>query len=173
MRQAQIREIDGKHTFGKLDPKTGNFDAMPVIKIGDKKDLYIESINDTTVTYRRGTFTQGKYDKEKDKWTQQPGFSGSPELTMSLPMLWAYLHENPSFSFDKPIKEAQKKEQKESGKLSWWNVFMHAHSLGVIIHGDLWKAPFKAWEEQHHKDHAFNGKLTAALAIEKLKNGPY
>lgn len=125
------------------------------------------------MTYRRGTFKQGKYDKEKDKWTQNPEFSGSPSLTMSLTMLWAYLHENPRFDFDKPIEEAQKKEKKESGKLSWWNVFMHAHSLGVIIHGDLWKAPFKAWEEQHHKDHAFNGKLTAALAIEKLKNGSY
>lgn len=92
---------------------------------------------------------------------------------MSLSMLWAYLHENPSFAFDKPIEKAQKKEQKESGKLSWWNVFMHAHSLGVIIQGDLWKAPFKAWEEQHHKDHAFNGKLVAALGIEKLQGGSY
>lgn len=48
---------------------------------------------------------------------------------------------------------------------------MHAHSFGVLLHGDLWKAPFKAWEEQHHKEHAFHGKLTAALAIEKLQSG--
>lgn len=41
----------------------------------------------------------------------------------------------------------------------------------MLLHGDLWKAPFKAWEEQHHKDHAFHGKLTAALAIEKLQSG--
>lgn len=33
MRQVNIREIDGKNTFGKLDPKTGNFAAMPVIKV--------------------------------------------------------------------------------------------------------------------------------------------
>ena len=43
----------------------------------------------------------------------------------------------------------------------------------MLLHGDLWKAPFKSWEEQHHKDHAFYGKLTAALAMEKLKNGGY
>ena len=35
--------------------------------------------------------------------------------------------------------------------------------------GDLWKAPFKAWEEQHHKDHAFAGKITMALAAEKAQ----
>lgn len=123
------------------------------------------------MTYRKGTFKQGKYDKEKDKWTQNPEFSGSPPLTMSLAMLWAYLHENPRFDFDKPIEKAQKKEPKDEGKLSWWNILMHSHSLGVILHGDLWNAPFKAWEEQHHKDHAFAGKMTAALAMEKLNSG--
>lgn len=55
--------------------------------------------------------------------------------------------------------------------MSWFNIFAHSHSLGVLLHGDLWKAPFKSWEEQHHKDHAFHGKLTAALAIEKMQSG--
>jgi len=169
MKQVAIQENDGENIFGKIDTGTGNFSAMPVIKIGDKKDLFIESISGTTVTYRRGSFTQGNYDKEKDKWTQQPGFSGSPELTMSLEMLWAYLHSNPTFTFEKPIEKAQKKEPENSGNLSWWNILMHTHSLGVILHGDLWNAPFKAWEEQHHKDHAFAGKMTAALAAEKLQ----
>jgi hypothetical protein len=36
------------------------FTETPVIKIGDKKDLYIESIDGSTVTYRRGTFKQGE-----------------------------------------------------------------------------------------------------------------
>lgn len=53
--------------------------------------------------------------------------------------------------------------------MSWLNIIKSAHSLGVVLHGDLWKQPHKAWEEQHHKDHAFSGKLTAALAIEKLQ----
>lgn len=51
------------------------------------------------------------------------------------------------------------------------NIFLHAHSMGTILHGDLWKAPYKAWEEQHHKDHAFAGKITAALAMERLQSG--
>lgn len=92
---------------------------------------------------------------------------------MSLAMLWAYLRENQSFQLDKPIESAERKESKEEGKLGWWNILMHSHSLGVILHGDLWKAPFKAWEEQHHKDHAFAGKMTAALAMEKLQSGGY
>jgi hypothetical protein len=33
MRQAIIREEGGKNTFGKMDPKTGNFSAMPVVKV--------------------------------------------------------------------------------------------------------------------------------------------
>jgi len=52
--------------FGQFDEKTANFTAFPVVKIGDKKDLYIESIGDDgTVNYRVGTFTQGESDKEK------------------------------------------------------------------------------------------------------------
>lgn len=144
---------------------------MPIVKIGEKKDLYIESIDGTTVTYRRGTFTQGVYDKEKDTWTQDSEFSGSPPLTMSLEMLWAYLYANPSFEFQKPIEKAKKKEKEQKATMSWWNILKHTHSLGVILHGDLWTAPFKAWEEQHHKDHAFAGKMTAALAMEKLDSG--
>lgn len=172
MKKINIREEGGKNVFGQTDPKTGIFTAMPVIKVGDKRDLYIESIEGSTVTYRRGTFKQGEYDKEKDKWTQDPEFSGSPTLTMSLEMLWTYLQNNQSFELDKPIEKAKKKEKKEKDKgMSWWNILKHTHSLGVIMHGDLWKAPFKAWEEQHHKDHAFAGKITAALAMEKLDSG--
>lgn len=55
--------------------------------------------------------------------------------------------------------------------MSWLNVFLHAHTLGVLLHGDIFTAPFKAWHEQHQKDHAFAGKLTAALAFEKLRSG--
>jgi hypothetical protein len=172
MANVSIREEDGKNIFGSFNPKTWSFTQTPIIKIGDKKDLYIESIDWETVTYRKWTFKQWKFDKEKDKWTQQPGFSGSPELTMSLEMLWAYLQNNPGFQLEKPIEKAQRKEKKEKDKgMSWWNILMHTHSLGVIMHGDLWKAPFKAWEEQHHKDHAFAGKITAALAMEKLDSG--
>lgn len=169
MKKINIREEGGKNIFWSTNPSTGAFTESPIIKVGDKKDIYIESINGSTVTYRRGTFKQGVYDKEKDKWTQDPEFSGSPELTMSLEMLWVYLQNNQSFELDKPIEKAKKKEKKEEAKsMSWWNILMHTHSLGVIMHGDLWKAPFKAWEEQHHKDHAFAGKMTAALAMEKL-----
>lgn len=94
---------------------------------------------------------------------------------MSLSNLWAYMYNNSSFQLEAPKEEYQKvvKEDKNSGSLSWWNILMHSHSLGVILHGDLWKAPYKAWEEQHHKDHAFAGKITAALAMEKLQSGGY
>lgn len=74
MREVCIREEGGVATFGKADAKTGNFTAMPVVKVGDKKDLYIESISGTTVTFRRGTFIQGKFDKEKDTWTTNTEF---------------------------------------------------------------------------------------------------
>ena len=53
-----IRESNGENAFGQYNEKTGNFEAIPVIKIGDKKDLYIESIDGSKVTYRVGTFTQ-------------------------------------------------------------------------------------------------------------------
>lgn len=169
MKQVNIREGDG-NVFGKIDKTTGTFHPMPIVKIGEKKDLYIESIDGTTVTYRRGTFKQGKYDEKKQK-AIEPGFSGSPPMTMSLAMLWAYLNEN-QFDFEKP-ESAKKKPPKEDGKLGWWNILMHSHSWGVILQGDLWKAPFKAWEEQHHKDHDFAGKMTAALAMEKIQSGGY
>lgn len=93
---------------------------------------------------------------------------------MSLEMLWAYLQNHGNFTLDKPKEKPEVSEAKDKPRpMSWWNIFMHSHSLGVLLHGDLWKAPFKAWEEQHHKDHAFHGKLTAALAIEKLQSGKY
>ncbi|MCB9806915.1 hypothetical protein H6768_03400 [Candidatus Peribacteria bacterium] len=172
MGQITIREEDGKNVFGQMNQKTGVFTACPIIKVGEKQDLYIESIDGSTVTYRRGTFKQGDFDQEKDTWKQDPEFSGSPELTMSLEMLWAYLQNHHHFELEKPIEKAERKQQKEKDpSMSWWNILMHSHSLGVILHGDLWKAPFKAWEEQHHKDHAFHGKLTAALAMEKLQSG--
>ncbi len=89
---------------------------------------------------------------------------------MSLEMLWAYLQNNGSFSLTKPLEKPEIDEKKaESKPMSWWNIAMHSHSFWVLLHGDLWKAPFKAWEEQHHKDHAFHGKITAALAIEKMQ----
>lgn len=74
MKQVSIKEEGGVATFGKTDSKTGTFTAMPVVKVGDKKDLYIENISGSTVTFRRGTFIQGKFDKEKDTWTTNPGF---------------------------------------------------------------------------------------------------
>lgn len=58
MGRVSIREENGHMTFGQFDEKTGAFTAMPVVKIGDKKDLYIESIDGATVTYRVGAFTQ-------------------------------------------------------------------------------------------------------------------
>ena len=86
-------------------------------------------------------------------------------------MLWAYLQNNQSFSLERPLEkpEIDESKQKDSKSMSWWNIMKHSHSWGVLLHGDLWKAPFKAWEEQHHKDHDFHGKITAALAMEKLQ----
>lgn len=52
MGKLTIREENGTNVFGQFDEKSGNFTAMPVVKIGDKKDLYIESIDGATVTYR-------------------------------------------------------------------------------------------------------------------------
>lgn len=53
MKKISIREENGKNTFGQVDLKTGNFTAMPIVQIGDKKDLYIENIDGSTVTYRK------------------------------------------------------------------------------------------------------------------------
>jgi hypothetical protein len=171
MGRVNIREENGHMVFGQFHEKTGAFTAMPVVKIGDKKDLYIESIDGSTVTYRVGAFTQGESNKENGTWKRKPGFRGSPPLNMSLEMLWAYLQNHGNFSLDKPLDKPEVSEVKDKQKpMSWWNIFMHSHSWGVILHGDLWKAPFKAWEEQHHKDHAFHGKITAALAMEKLQS---
>jgi len=58
MGRVSIREENGHMVFGQFHEKTGAFTAMPVIKIGDKKDLYIESIDGAKVTYRVGAFTQ-------------------------------------------------------------------------------------------------------------------
>jgi hypothetical protein len=58
MAKLNIREENGKNIFGQINTSTGIYSEMPVIKIGDKKDLYIESIEGSTVTYRRGDFTQ-------------------------------------------------------------------------------------------------------------------
>ncbi len=44
MKGISIREENGKNIFGQIDLKTGSFTAMPIIQIGEKKDLYIESI---------------------------------------------------------------------------------------------------------------------------------
>lgn len=92
---------------------------------------------------------------------------------MQLSWLWGYLQSH-NCELEKPPEKGEKFQQEvesKGGGMSWLNVFLHAHSWGTILHGDLWKAPYKAWEEQHHKDHAFAGKLTAALAMEKLQSG--
>lgn len=129
MCQATIREVDGKKVFGRIDPKTGIFTAMPVIKIGEKKDFYIESIDGTTVTFRRGTFEQAEFDEDKGIWKKKSKFVGSGPMTMSLAMLWSYLHANsPSFEFEKPIEKAKVRPKEKEG-MSWLNVFKHAHSL--------------------------------------------
>ncbi len=109
MARMNIREENGQTVFGQFDEKSGNFTAMPVVKIGDKKDLYIESIDGSTVTYRVGTFTKAEYDKDKDKWTKKNNFTGSPTLNMSLEMLWAYLQNHGNFTLDKPLEKAEKK----------------------------------------------------------------
>ncbi len=117
-----------------------------------------------------------KEDKEKGKVLAASSFKGTASYTIPLSSLWAHIHTHASsFEFDDPKEGPQHypgKEQKNPS-MSWWNILKHTHSLGVILHGDLWKAPFKAWEEQHHKDHAFAGKLTAALAVEKIQSGSY
>lgn len=65
MGRVNVREENGHSVFGQFDEKTGAFTAMPVVKIGDKKDLYIESVDGSSVTYRVGDFTQGESNKEK------------------------------------------------------------------------------------------------------------
>ncbi len=130
MGRVNVREENGHTVFGQFDEKTGAFTAMPVVKIGDKKDLYIESIDGSTVTYRVGAFTQGESNKENGTWKKKPGFRGSPPLTMSLEMLWAYLQNNGSFSLEKPLEKPEIDESKEKTKpMSWWNIAMHSHSL--------------------------------------------
>ena len=84
-------------------------------------------------------------------------------------LLWSYLQTNSYELTIEDLSPKYKKQKEGDGSVGWLNIFKHAHSFGTILHGDLWKAPFKAWEEQHHKDHAFHGKITAALAIEKLQ----
>lgn len=49
---------------------------------------------------------------------------------MSLEMLWAYLQNHGSFTLDKPKEKPEVSEAKEKSKpMSWWNIFMHSHSL--------------------------------------------
>ena len=84
----------------------------------------IEKIEGTTVTYRGGNFIQGKSDTKK-----KPVFKGTLPRTMSLSMLWAYLQSHPTFTLDEPIKKFTPKEEKDTGKMSWWNIFKHTHSL--------------------------------------------
>jgi len=93
---------------------------------------------------------------------------------MPLSWLWAYLQTNHVRLESPPPKDKKYyTESKNKGEdMSWWNIFCHAHSFGTLLHGDLWNGPWKAFEEQHHKDHAFAGKITAALAIEKMQRLP-
>lgn len=93
---------------------------------------------------------------------------------MPLSWLWSYLQKHDATFTSPPAKGTvyQEKAKQDQKDMSWWNIFKHAHSMGTILHGDLWKAPWKAFEEQHHKDHAFAGKITAALAVEKAQKMP-
>lgn len=142
-----------------------------IIKIkGGEKDLQILSINWDMVEVSQGTFTQAKYDEKKGK-ARDATFKWSAPRQISLTLLWSYLQNNSWYELDKPVSTVKPPEKDGNKPMSWFNIFAHSHSLWVLLHGDLWKAPFKAWEEQHHKDHAFHGKLTAALAIEKLQSG--
>lgn len=157
---------------GKLyeSDATGNQQERTVIKVEweENADMYISHIGANTATVRYGTFHQTHKDK-KDTW-HGAEFHGSPDYEIPLSLLWSTL-QTKSYALTKEDTEPKFKETKDTwGKsMSWLNILLHSHSLGVILHGDLWTAPFKAWEEQHHKDHAFNGKIAAALAIEKLQ----
>jgi hypothetical protein len=58
---------------------------------------------------------------------------------MPLILLWSYLQKN-TYELDKEdlsLKYKAPKEQKS--QMSWLNIFLHAHSLGTVLHGDLWK----------------------------------
>lgn len=150
---------------------TGTPTEKTIIKIrGGEKDLHILGINWDTVEVSQGTFTQAKYDEKKGK-AQDATFKWTAPRQISLTLLWAYLQNNSGYELDKPRTPVKTGKREEQKPLGWLSIFAHSHSLWVLLHGDLWKAPFKAWEEQHNKDHAFHGKITAALAIEKLQKG--
>jgi len=165
---SQVRIQDWK--FGKYIEWSG-FTEMPFLKIkgsdGKPQDIWIKNIHDDgTAEVMIGAFHNHDFDKDTAKLIKNAYFEWS-SLTMPLANLWAYIQSNINFQF-----EAQKKApdvRPPESPMSWLSIFKHAHSLWVFLHGDLWKAPLKAWEEQHNKEHAFHGKLTAALAMEKLK----
>jgi hypothetical protein len=59
-----IQEENGELKFGKVDMNTGVFQAMPIVRVGEKKDLFIESIHGEEVTLRMGTFTEHNFNKK-------------------------------------------------------------------------------------------------------------
>lgn len=134
----------------------------------------IESIDGAFVTLERmGTFSQTDKDPEAKRIRRGPEFEWTGSMTVSLSFLWSYIHSNTYEELTKPEEKVTFPPNKTDDKeMSWWNIFKHAHSFGTILHGDLWKWPWKAFEEQHHKDHAFAGKITAALAMEKAQKIP-
>lgn len=148
---------------------SGSASEQTIVGVGDGKDLQIHSIDGDMIEISYWTFKDGKIDKNNK--IKPASFTGSSTQTVSLAIFWEYLQKNSGYELKKPTEVFQKKWKDEKPSMGWWNIFKHSHSLGVLLHGDLWKAPFKAWEEQHHKDHDFHGKLTAALAIEKLQSG--
>jgi hypothetical protein len=153
--------------------QSGGKTAHSIVKVWPKKDLEIERIEGNKVMLRIGTFKQISIDKKAQKINKQASFVGSGVQEMPLSWLWAYLQTH-SARLESPPKKGDKyyTKPKEQGDMNWWNIFCHAHSFGTLLHGDLWNGPWKAFEEQHHKDHAFAGKITAALAIEKMQRMP-
>lgn len=183
MMQSEVHNVDGKHKKNSKvmikDGKIFQYDASgtpqekTMIKVTgwDKKDLHILSIDGDTAEVSQGTFKQTIWDDKAGEYKQKPEFTGTRPFRIPLTLLWSYFQTN-DYSLEKEDTETKyKKIDEKKTSMGWMNILMHSHSLGVLLHGDLWKAPFKAWEEQHHKDHAFHGKITAALAIEKLQNG--
>jgi hypothetical protein len=159
-------------SLGETD-KNGVFKAHNIVQVWPKKDLCIESIDGDTVSVRIGTFKNLKTN-EKGGIDKQASFKWSTPKSMPLSWLWSYLqsHNTATLTSPPPAGTQYQEKAKQWNDMSWWNIFKHAHSMGTILHGDLWKAPWKAFEEQHHKDHAFAGKITAALAVEKAQKIP-
>lgn len=136
-RDKNIAIQDGK--IGLYD-KNGNFSPQSIFKVGEKKDLMIESIDGGFVTLRIGTFSQTEEDQKAKKIKKGPQFHGTGSMTVSLSFLWSYIQSNTYEELTKPKETVTfpPDKAKDTG-MSWWNIFKHAHSLGTVLHGDLWK----------------------------------